>query len=254
MVYKVLNRVALQNEHRPSQIKETTLTIQEQSPFTQFTRTLDGDWRNETDNTTIDAVLKQVYKDTFSGRYESERVIHLENQVLKSNEIHRDTGEKVIQLEKDLTKQIDEVNKLVDTIIHAEDLTEAQRELVLARYPEYRIGQYYVGKNESEEDYDIINYNDELYEVVQSHVAQGDWIPSETPALYTPVNNVEVEDEEGNEVELIKDFVQPTGGHDAYQTDDKIRFDGEIYESTIDNNVYSPDDYAQGWKLVEEKE
>ena len=48
------------------------------------------------------------------------------------------------------------------------------------------------------------------------------------------------------------DFVQPTGAHDAYQTGDIVRYNGQLYESTIDNNVWSPDTYPQGWKLYTE--
>ena len=43
------------------------------------------------------------------------------------------------------------------------------------------------------------------------------------------------------------EWVQPTGGHDAYQEGDRVRFDGGDYESLIDDNVWSPTDYPQGW-------
>lgn len=32
---------------------------------------------------------------------------------------------------------------------------------------------------------------------------------------------------------------------------DKVKFNGKIYESVIDNNVWSPEAYPQGWKEVE---
>lgn len=48
------------------------------------------------------------------------------------------------------------------------------------------------------------------------------------------------------------DFVQPTGAHDAYQTGDIVKYNGQLYESTIDNNVWSPDTYPQGWEKVQE--
>ena len=50
----------------------------------------------------------------------------------------------------------------------------------------------------------------------------------------------------------IKDFVQPTGAHDAYAKGDKVRFDGKVYESLIDNNIYSPSAYPAGWKEITE--
>lgn len=49
------------------------------------------------------------------------------------------------------------------------------------------------------------------------------------------------------------DFKQPTGTHDAYMKDDKVTYNGKHYISLIDNNTWSPDDYPQGWKLVEEE-
>ena len=48
----------------------------------------------------------------------------------------------------------------------------------------------------------------------------------------------------------IPDWVQPTGTHDAYQTGDKVRFEGSIYESLIDVNVWSPTAYPAGWKKL----
>lgn len=52
--------------------------------------------------------------------------------------------------------------------------------------------------------------------------------------------------------DTIKDFVQPTGAHDAYKKGDKVRFENKIYESLIDNNVYSPSAYPAGWKETTE--
>lgn len=47
------------------------------------------------------------------------------------------------------------------------------------------------------------------------------------------------------------EYVQPTGGHDAYQVGDRVTFEGTVYESVIDGNVWSPDAYAAGWKKIE---
>lgn len=74
----------------------------------------------------------------------------------------------------------------------------------------------------------------------KSHVAQADWRPKDTPSEFTRV---------GYDGEIL-DFVQPTGVHDSYMKGDKVRFDGHVWESLIDNNVYSPNDYPQGWKQL----
>lgn len=51
--------------------------------------------------------------------------------------------------------------------------------------------------------------------------------------------------------EKYPDFVQPAGGHDAYNTGDRVTYNGKVYESTIDANVWAPDAYPQGWQVVE---
>lgn len=47
-------------------------------------------------------------------------------------------------------------------------------------------------------------------------------------------------------------YVQPTGAHDAYNTGDKITYNGKKYECLMNGCVWSPDDYPQGWKEVTE--
>ena len=79
-----------------------------------------------------------------------------------------------------------------------------------------------------------------LYKVVQSHNTQLDWEPQNVPALFVRVAAPKE----------IPDWVQPTGAHDAYQTGDKVRFEGSIYESLIDTNVWSPTAYPAGWKKL----
>lgn len=44
------------------------------------------------------------------------------------------------------------------------------------------------------------------------------------------------------------EWVAPTGGHDAYQTGDRVTFDGDIWTSVIDGNVWSPADNPAGWE------
>ena len=89
-----------------------------------------------------------------------------------------------------------------------------------------------------------LRYKGKLYKVVQAHISQDDWTPDITPALYTEVA----------EPGTIPVWKQPTGAQDAYNTGDKVHYPTEsdpVYESTVDNNVWSPEAYPQGWKLVE---
>lgn len=58
--------------------------------------------------------------------------------------------------------------------------------------------------------------------------------------------------EPGPEPEEWPEWVQPTGAHDAYNTGDKVTYNGKHYTSLLDGNVWSPDAYPAGWQLVED--
>jgi len=86
-------------------------------------------------------------------------------------------------------------------------------------------------------------YNGVMYECIQSHVTQEDWTPTATLNVLWE----EAEQPGGD----CPDWVQPTGGHDAYNTGDCVTFNGNQYESLINANVWSPSIYPQGWQLIE---
>lgn len=52
--------------------------------------------------------------------------------------------------------------------------------------------------------------------------------------------------------EEYPEYVQPTGGHDAYNVGDKISYNGKKYECLANGCVWSPKDYPQGWKEITE--
>ena len=78
----------------------------------------------------------------------------------------------------------------------------------------------------------------QLYKVVQAHTSQADWLPDQTPALYTPIGL----DPQGYPI-----WSRPTGAHDAYNIGDIVDYNGTLYQSTIDGNIWSPEEYPQGW-------
>lgn len=102
-----------------------------------------------------------------------------------------------------------------------------------------------VGKSYTFGDYVTYGINGvgdpQLYKVVQAHTAQADWTPDVTASLFTAVGL----NEEGYPV-----WSQPTGAHDAYNTGDIVDYNGVLYESLVDGNVYSPDSYPAGWQEV----
>lgn len=86
-----------------------------------------------------------------------------------------------------------------------------------------------------------LQYGGKLYKCVQAHTSQADWTPAAAPALWTEVA-------EPGEIPV---WVQPTGAQDAYNTGDRVHYptaDDPVYRSLIDNNVWSPADYPQGWE------
>lgn len=91
--------------------------------------------------------------------------------------------------------------------------------------------------------YDRFEYQQKLYEVVQAHTSQSDWLPDSTPALYKEVAKP-------GEIPVWR---QPTGAQDAYMTGDRVHYptaDDPIYRSLVDNNVWSPDTPGL-WELEE---
>lgn len=54
--------------------------------------------------------------------------------------------------------------------------------------------------------------------------------------------------------EKYPEYVKPSGAHDAYNEGDGMTYNGTKYESLINNNVWTPDEYPQGWQEVVETE
>ena len=87
-----------------------------------------------------------------------------------------------------------------------------------------------------------IIYNDILYKVIQAHTSQADWTPATAPSLFAKVINETIDGS-------IPEFEQPDSTN-PYMKGDKVIFNGKVYESLIDNNVYSPEAYPAGWKEI----
>lgn len=121
----------------------------------------------------------------------------------------------------------------------ASSLSDEQAMEVVAVYDPWQIGRaYIVGE--------FLTYGEngvgdpQLYKVAQAHTSQADWTPDATPALYVAIGL----DDAGYPV-----WSQPTGAHDAYNKGDVVDYNGTLYESLIDGNVYSPEAYPAGWAV-----
>ena len=84
-------------------------------------------------------------------------------------------------------------------------------------------------------------YGDIFYKVIMAHTSQADWTPDVAVSLFAEIPDPSVE---------YPEFKKPINAETAYMAGDKITFEGNKYISTMDNNVYSPTEYPQGWELV----
>lgn len=117
--------------------------------------------------------------------------------------------------------------------VRIDEVSAEELEQMKSMFKVYEVDAYYtVGE--------VVNYEGELYKVIQAHTSQSDWVPNTTPALYTKVVPPGV----------IPQWIQPTGAHDAYALGEKVLFEGKTYESLISSNAYSPTAYPAGWKLT----
>lgn len=87
----------------------------------------------------------------------------------------------------------------------------------------------------------IRRYDDKLYKCISAHNSQEDWTPDKTGSLWKAISDPNEE---------WPEWSRPIGAFDAYQTGDKVTYEGKHYVSLIDNNVWSPTEYTAGWDEV----
>lgn len=76
-----------------------------------------------------------------------------------------------------------------------------------------------------------VRYDTILYKCLQNHMAQEAWTPIAAPSLWTKVLIPSPD--------VIPEWEQPDSTN-PYQMGDRVRYDGKIWESTINNNVWVP--------------
>lgn len=105
-------------------------------------------------------------------------------------------------------------------------------------FPKYEVGKVYKTK-------EVFRYGEnevgdpQLYMVLSDHTASEEWTPDTAVSLYKAIGVTE---------DGYPEWVQPLGASDAYNTGDIVSYNGVLYRSTIDNNVWSPEAYPDGWE------
>ena len=107
-------------------------------------------------------------------------------------------------------------------------------------FPAYEVGKAYKTK-------DVFSYgtnavgDPQLYQVLQDHISASEWTPDAAASLYKAIGITE---------DGYPEWVQPLGATDAYNKGDIVSYNGKLYRSTIDGNVWAPDAYPAGWEIV----
>lgn len=79
-----------------------------------------------------------------------------------------------------------------------------------------------------------------LYKCLSAHTTQETWTPTDAPSLWAKVLIPDIN--------VIPEWEQPESTN-PYMKGDRVKHDGHIWVSTIDNNVWAPGVY--GWELSE---
>ena len=136
-----------------------------------------------------------------------------------------------------------ELRRAIQYILETLD-SDTQMEKILAVpsvFPRYAVGKDYKAK-------DIFQYGEnavgdpQLYQVLQEHTSATEWPPEAATSLYKKIGVTE---------NGYPEWVQPLGASDAYNTGDIVSYNGTLYESVIDGNVWDPVSYPAGWRVYE---
>lgn len=98
-----------------------------------------------------------------------------------------------------------------------------------------------------------IKWDGQVYKILQNFtlIEGSGWNPSNAPSLFARVlSSTELNELNQGEEEIIPDWEQPDSTN-PYMKGDKVKFEGYIWESLIDNNVWSPTTFITGWKQLD---
>lgn len=118
------------------------------------------------------------------------------------------------------------------------DTQAAEMMTVATVFPAFEVDKKYKPR-------DVFSYEEnsvgdpQLYQVLQEHTSSATWPPDISPSLYKAIGVTE---------EGYPEWAQPLGASDAYNTGDIVSYNGVLYKSIIDGNVWPPD--VSGWEVV----
>lgn len=101
-------------------------------------------------------------------------------------------------------------------------------------FPQWKEGETYTKDQR-------VRFEGVLYSVLQDHTSQEGWTPTAASSLFAKVLIPDAD--------VIPEWEQPDSTN-PYKKGDKVLFEGVVYVSLINNNVWSPSAYPQGWEAV----
>lgn len=169
---------------------------------------------------------KWTYEDGSFVRYDFDPIVKSEEEILFEKQMLRADNERK-SMKKLAELQVISLLPLIE---------DADLEEVKYIFPEW--GDF-IGLELDPIAYPLVIYNDELYTVLSKHTVQEAWTPTAAPSLFAK----KLTAPDGTP----KEWVKP-GAENGYSIGDKVIFEGKVYESLIDDNVWSPTENPQGWK------
>jgi hypothetical protein len=116
----------------------------------------------------------------------------------------------------------------------APTLTDEQAVTVLSVYPEWSADGSYSAD-------DRVRYSDGFYRCLQAHDAQESWNPAASASLWSAIIDATV-----LPIGEYPLWQQPSSTN-PYMEGDKVTFNGSVWTSVIDNNVWAPGVF--GWEM-----
>lgn len=176
--------------------------------------------------------------DTYFAGDSAQDALNYFDMYVKDNQIYVRTNEELALAEVGI-KSVEEASELRqelnEIVSNMTDEEAVERAILFSNWVSGK--SYSVG--------DRVRYGGRIFKVLQAHTSQDDWTPSRASSLFAEV----LTSEDGEPQE----WVQPSSTN-PYLTGDKVIYEGLVYESLIDNNVWSPANYPDGWRLLSEPE
>lgn len=166
-------------------------------------------------------------------------MVYIHTDIVKLDDGTYQYHEYQCNLAEFLTNLVAQVERLATMLTSAVDtISDSQKMEIASLYTHWATNRNYTvgeivksGLNKDGEP--------QLYQVLQAHTSQEDWLPKDTPSLYKAIGFTESE---------IPIWTQPLGATDAYALGDKVAHNDKVWISDVDANIWEPGVY--GWSEV----